>query len=65
MKLILNGEAYETSGATVRELLEELQIQSERVAVEVNLAIIRRAEFDRHQLAEGDAVEIVNFVGGG
>lgn len=65
MKLTLNGEVYETSAATVRELLDELKIPQGRVAVEVNLAIVRRAEFDLHRLAEGDAVEIVNFVGGG
>ncbi len=65
MKLTLNGEQYETTAQTVGALLEELKIQQGRVAVEVNLAIIRRAEFDQHQLAEGDAVEVVNFVGGG
>ncbi|HSW63616.1 MAG TPA: sulfur carrier protein ThiS [Dissulfurispiraceae bacterium] len=65
MKLILNGEPHETSQKTVNGLLAELAIQPERVAVEVNLAIIRRVEFDRFQLNDGDAVEIVNFVGGG
>ncbi len=37
---------------------------AESVAVEENLVIIKRAEFDLHRLAEGDAVEVVNFVGG-
>ena len=37
----------------------------ERVAVEVNLKIIKRAEFERHALYEGDDVEVVYFVGGG
>jgi len=65
MKLTLNGEPYETTAQTVGALLEELKIQQGRVAVEVNLVIIKRAEFDQHRLAEGDAVEVVNFVGGG
>jgi thiamine biosynthesis protein ThiS len=33
--------------------------------VEVNLAVIKRAEYGNHRLNEGDTVEIVNFVGGG
>lgn len=65
MKLTLNGEPYETTAETVGVLLDELKIQQGRVAVEVNLVIVKRAEFDQHRLAEGDAVEIVNFVGGG
>lgn len=65
MKLTLNGEPYETTAETVGSLLEELKIQQGRVAVEVNLVIIKRAGFDQHRLAEGDAVEVVNFVGGG
>ncbi len=47
------------------ELLEELKIMPARVAVEVNLKIIRKAEYDKYELADGDVVEIVNFVGGG
>ncbi|KAF0183669.1 MAG: hypothetical protein FD164_642 [Nitrospirae bacterium] len=65
MKLMINGEPHETGQTTVSGLLAELAIQPERVAVEVNHAIIRRIEFDSFLLNDGDAVEIVNFVGGG
>ena len=65
MKLTVNGEPYETVQNTIAGLLSELSIQSDRVAVEVNVAILRRTEFDAFVLHEGDAVEIVNFVGGG
>lgn len=65
MKLTVNGEPHETSQTTVSGLLTELSIQSDRVAVEINLGILRRTEFDSFVLHEGDAVEIVNFVGGG
>ena len=66
MRLILNGENFETSKAgTVRELLDELKIISGRVAVEVNLKILRKADYETYKLSEGDKIEIVNFVGGG
>ncbi len=62
----LNGEPRSIkSGATVRELLEvELRIAAERVAVELNRALLPRAQWDR-VLAGGDRIEIVTFVGGG
>jgi sulfur carrier protein len=62
----LNGERRSIqSGATARELLEvELKIAGERVAVELNRALLPRAHWDR-VLAGGDRLEIVTFVGGG
>ena len=50
---------------TVSELLSHLAIDSRRVAVELNLAVLKRATFDTTMVNEGDEVEIVNFVGGG
>jgi thiamine biosynthesis protein ThiS len=62
----LNGELFELSSAvTVTELLAQLHIDPRRVAVEHNLTVLKRATFDSTRLAEGDEVEIVNFVGGG
>jgi sulfur carrier protein len=49
----------------VLELLEELKITVGRVAVEVNMVIVRRTEYEQFRLNDGDVVEIVNFVGGG
>lgn len=66
MKLIVNGETLETANAgTVLELLKELRIEPKRVAVEVNLSIIKGRDYEIFRLNEGDKVEIVNFVGGG
>ena len=66
MKLKVNGEHFETSSArTVMDLLEELKIEPERVAVEVNLTIVKKADYATFGLQTGDAVEIVNFIGGG
>ncbi len=65
MKLKINGEDKETQSETILQLLKELDIVPERVAVEVNLRIIKRADFENYKLYEGDTVEIVYFVGGG
>lgn len=66
MKLTLNGELVDTSKAdTVQDLLDELGIESGRVAVEVNLNIVKKADYAASKLKDGDNVEIVNFVGGG
>lgn len=66
MKLTLNGELFNISKAdTVQDLLDELGIESGRVAVEVNLKIVKKADYASFKLKDGDNVEIVNFVGGG
>jgi thiamine biosynthesis protein ThiS len=64
--IIVNGEAKEVEDRTsVADLIALLELRPERLAVEVNRAIIRRAAWSDTLLAEGDRVEIVNFVGGG
>ena len=65
MRLKVNGENRETKSRTLLQLLEELDVMPERVAVEVNLKVIKRADFVNYKLNEGDVVEIVYFVGGG
>jgi sulfur carrier protein len=66
MKLKLNGtEAEIRDSLTVSGLLETLQIEPARVAVEVNLQIVKKCNFQDHVLKDGDSVEVVNFVGGG
>ncbi|MCL5421401.1 MAG: sulfur carrier protein ThiS [Nitrospirae bacterium] len=65
MKLKVNGEEYTTERDTLGQLLKELDIIPERVAVEVNLRIIKKKDFEYCRLKDGDSVEIVYFVGGG
>jgi sulfur carrier protein len=42
-----------------------LKIDPRRVAVEHNLIVVKRVQYDSTQIQDGDEVEIVNFVGGG
>jgi thiamine biosynthesis protein ThiS len=65
MNIKVNGEDYETASNTLDGLLGELKVIPERVAVEVNLKIIKKVDVPEFPIKEGDVVEIVNFVGGG
>lgn len=66
IQIQVNGEPRGCRiGATVGDLLRDLAIMTERVAVELNLEILDRRDFDRRSLSEGDRVEILSFIGGG
>ncbi len=66
MELSVNGQAQTVPDQlTVSQLLERLQVTPERVVVEVNLTVLKRAQHPTTVLQPGDEVEIVRFVGGG
>ena len=66
MRIVLNGDNVETkNGSSIAGLLTQLDLGTERVAVEVNHDIVPRATYETHVLEDGDRVEIVHFVGGG
>lgn len=65
MKLIINGETKQCEAASVSALMEALGLKTSQVAVERNGAIVPRSEHHSTALAEGDAIEIVTFIGGG
>ena len=66
MRIIVNGEEHATpEDTTVQGLVEQLALRPERLAVELNGRVVRRADWPTTQLHDGDRVEIVHFVGGG
>ena len=66
MQIICNGESRDVpEGATVAELLRELDLAHRPLAVEVNQELTPRAEHNGCKLKAGDRVEIVTLVGGG
>jgi thiamine biosynthesis protein ThiS len=66
MNITVNGKNRELTGEpTVATLLEALGLDVARVAVELNRDILPRERFAETALAEGDRVELVQFVGGG
>lgn len=66
MTIQVNGESRGVGdGQTVAALLHELDIRADRVAVELNLEILDRNDFETRGLREGDRLEILSFIGGG
>jgi thiamine biosynthesis protein ThiS len=66
MTIILNGDTHEIAApVSVSELLRQLEIDERRVAVELNLTVVKKTAYDSSVVKDGDEVEIVNFVGGG
>lgn len=66
MHISLNGDIREfPSGLTVADLLRQLNIHGDQVAVECNMKILDRSGLGAHLLQEGDRIEIISFMGGG
>lgn len=66
IQIHVNGEIKSwRHNATVADLLQDLDIRTDRVAVELNLEILDRAMFPQRRLEDGDRVEILSFIGGG
>ncbi len=66
MQITVNGETREVqAGTTVLALIQALGLTEGPVAVERNRGVVPRAEHETTQLAGGDVLEIVHFVGGG
>lgn len=66
MRILLNGEPRDLDeGLTVEALVRELGLRPERVAVERNRLVVRRADWATTVLAADDVLEVLTFVGGG
>lgn len=66
MQIEINGASTEVAPAiAMATLIATLDLTGKRIAVEVNGELVPRSRFDRHLLAPGDRVEIIQAVGGG
>lgn len=65
LRIHVNGEPREVAASTILALVKELGLDVRKVAVERNLEIVPRSLHGATVLAEGDRVELVQFVGGG
>ncbi|MGC1453917.1 MAG: sulfur carrier protein ThiS [Nitrospirota bacterium] len=66
MTVTLNGEKRTLPGdMTVLGLLELLEIQHQRVAVELNMEIVKKDVYSTTAINEGDSIEVVSFMQGG
>jgi thiamine biosynthesis protein ThiS len=67
VRIRINGEEREFVDASLRlnDLIDQLALAAQRVAVELNQQIVSRNDWEKTNLCDGDRVEIVHFVGGG
>ena len=66
MQIHVNDENREvTENLSLQQLISNLNLAPERIAIELNHDLVRRADWPATGLKEGDRVEIVHFVGGG
>lgn len=65
MQVKINGKVEEISGGTLLDLLQAKKIEPQMVAVEVNDAMIERAQLATTTLKEGDRLEFLFYMGGG
>jgi thiamine biosynthesis protein ThiS len=62
----VNGEEQElTDGSSLADLVEQLSLPPQRIAIELNRSVARRQEWATTILKDNDRVEVVHFVGGG
>lgn len=65
MELIINGASSSGDFSTVSELLKSESLDPKLVVVELNGRILQAADYGSTRLADGDSIEIVQFVAGG
>ena len=66
MEVTINGEKTRLpDAANAEQLIEQLGLTEQRLAIEINREIVPRSRFAHHQLKPGDQIEIVRAIGGG
>lgn len=66
MKVFINGETKEiVEKINLQTFLKSLSLASERIAVELNEAVVRRKDWENTTLSDADKIEVIHFVGGG
>ena len=66
MNITLNGQARDVeAGTTIGKVVDLVTTDRQRIAVERNLAIVKREHYDDTTIKEGDVIEVVTLVGGG
>lgn len=63
--LQVNGKPTQTNASTVKDLLDELGLAGQAVAVELNQDVVPKSQHEQTELTDGDRLELVTLVGGG
>lgn len=66
MQVVINGEPRKIeTELNLRELLEKLELPTQRIAIELNKDVIRKKDWETIKINDADKIEIIHFVGGG
>jgi len=66
MRVLVNGETKEIPNeVNLSELLKNLSLPSERIAIELNKEVVRKRDWENVKVSDADKIEIIHFVGGG
>ena len=64
--IVLNGEKHKIEHeVTLDHLLDLFSLPKQRVAIEMNKAVVRRQDWEQTQVNDSDMIEVIHFVGGG
>jgi sulfur carrier protein len=66
MQIVVNGETKKIEQElNLRQLLEKLELPTERIAIELNKEVVRKKDWETVEISDDDKIEIIHFVGGG
>jgi sulfur carrier protein len=65
MQVTINGKPEEVMGGTILEILKTKDVSPQMVAVELNSKILERDELAGAVVKDGDAIELLFYMGGG
>jgi sulfur carrier protein len=66
MQIVVNGETKKIEQElNFRQLLEKLELPTERIAIELNKEVVRKKDWETVEISDDDKIEIIHFVGGG
>ena len=65
MRVTINGKTEEVSGSTVLEILRAKDVSPQTLAVELNSKMLEREELGSALVKDGDAIELLFYLGGG
>jgi thiazole synthase len=66
LSITLNGSPHPLlHPTTLAALVESLQLEPAKIAIEINRSIIPRSRWAEQRVNEGDVMEVIQFVGGG
>ena len=65
ISIVLNGENRLIEARTLAELVDELGLQQRMIAIERNLEVVPKSQYDSTLLEDNDRIELVHMIGGG